>query len=114
MDNNELKILKNETNILLECFDFQVTTSGKYPAWKPEQSDFTQLVLNTYKKHSPNVSLEAIHAGLECAIFKDKYPNIEVCSIGPNIHFPHSLRETCEIKSAKEVFEILKDIIDAI
>ena len=114
MDNNELKLIKNETMTSLECFDFKVTTSGKYPAWKPEQSDFTKLVLNTYKKHSPNVSLEAIHAGLECAIFKDKYPNIEVCSIGPNIHFPHSLRETCEIKSTIEVFDILKDIVDAI
>lgn len=114
MDNQELQIIKDETTTLLQCFGFEVASSGKYPAWKPEHSDFTAKVLDIYQKHNSQASLEAIHAGLECAIFKAKYPNIQVCSIGPNIYFPHSLREECEISSVQNIYNIVKDIVDAI
>jgi dipeptidase D len=111
MDNEELLIIKNETIVLLEAFGFNVETSGKYPAWKPQQSEFTSKVLNIYKRHNKDASLEAIHAGLECAIFKEKYPNMQICSIGPNIYFPHSHREECDISSVHNVYKVLKDII---
>ncbi len=114
MDNDELKILKDETTALLQYFDFEVNTSGKYPAWKPTHSDFTSKVLDIYKKHNKEASLDAIHAGLECAIFKEKYPNMQICSIGPNICFPHSHREECEISSVYNVYKIVKDIVDAV
>jgi len=111
MDNDELKIVKDETIALLELCGFEVTTDGKYPAWKPTHSDFTNDVLKIYQKHISTSTLNAIHAGLECAIFKDKYPNIEVCSIGPNIFFPHSYREECEISSVVKLYDIVEDIV---
>jgi len=112
MDNNELDIIKKETVYLLEIFGFEVTTDGKYPAWKPVHSEFTQKVLEIYKKSIPDTQLHAIHAGLECAIFKEKYPNMQICSIGPNIYFPHSNREKCEISSAIKLFEIIKKLLN--
>ncbi|MEA3383440.1 MAG: M20/M25/M40 family metallo-hydrolase [Campylobacterota bacterium] len=111
MDNDELKVLKDETKLLFELFGFEVTIDGKYPSWKPMHSQFNNDLLKIYKKSIPNATLNAIHAGLECAIFKDKYPNIQVCSIGPNIYFPHSFREECEITSALKLYEITKDIV---
>jgi dipeptidase D len=111
MDNIELNRIKNETINYFELFNCNVTTDGKYPAWKPETNDFTNEVLNIYKKHNKNASLEAIHAGLECAIFKDKYPQLNVASIGPTIQYPHSNREQCEVESVKKVFSILKEIV---
>ena len=82
---------------------FEVHTDGKYPAWKPSHSEFNSDVLAIYKNFIPNTTLNAIHAGLECAIFKEKYPTMQICSIGPNIYFPHSNREKCEISSAIKV-----------
>ena len=114
MINEELEKLKELTIKSLEKYNFTVSTDGKYPAWKPEQSAFTNDILNIYKKHIPNTNLKAIHAGLECAIFKDKYTNIQICSIGPNIYFPHSNNEKCEIKSVKKVYDILVDIVKTI
>jgi dipeptidase D len=112
MDNAELALVKKETISLLECFGFEVTTSGKYPAWKPMHSDFTAKVLEIYKKHNKEATMDAIHAGLECAIFKEKYPNIQIVSIGPNIYFPHSHREECEISSIHNVYKVLEDIVN--
>lgn len=110
MDNEDLKNLKIETINLLENYDFSVTTNGKYPAWKPDINEFTNKVLEIYKKFNPNATLEAIHAGLECAIFKDRYPNIKIVSIGPTINFPHSKKEQVSIKSIENVNKIVKEI----
>jgi dipeptidase D len=112
MDNDQLKLIKDETISLLDMLGFNIQTDGKYPAWKPDVNEFTSSVLSIYKKHIPDASLEAIHAGLECAIFKEKYPNINIASIGPNIYFPHSNREKCDISSVHIVYDIIKDIIN--
>ena len=110
MDNEDLKNLKNETIEMLKNYNFEVTTNGKYPAWKPDINEFTSKVLENYKEFTPTASLEAIHAGLECAIFKDKYPHIKVASIGPTINFPHSKKEQTSIKSVENVYKIVKKI----
>lgn len=111
MDNDQLKLLSNETLELLHHFGFETTTNGKYPAWNPDINDFTNKVLDIYKQHLPEAKLEAIHAGLECAIFKDKYPNIQIASIGPNIDFPHSNKECVQIDSIETIYEIVQDIV---
>ena len=110
MDNDNLKNLKDETIKILKDYNFEVTTNGKYPAWKPDINEFTSKVLEIYKEFNENASLEAIHAGLECAIFKDKYPSIKVASIGPTINFPHSKKEQVSIKSVENVYKIVKKI----
>lgn len=114
MDNDELKRIKDETVCMLESFGFTTRTSGKYPAWKPDINDFTNKVLEIYKKHSPEASLEAIHAGLECALFKDKFPNIKVASIGPNIFNPHSKAEKVELQSVKNLYKIVLAIVEEV
>lgn len=111
MDNDELKIVAAETIEALKIFGFEVTTNGKYPAWKPTHSDFTAEVLKVYKEVIPEATLNAIHAGLECAIFKAKYPNIDVCSVGPNIYFPHSHREECEISSVIKLYDVVQKVV---
>lgn len=113
MDNEQLNLIKNETICLLENYGFTVTTDGKYPAWKPDVNEFTNNILEIYKKYDKNASLEAIHAGLECAIFKDKFPNMKIASIGPNIFNPHSNREKVEIKSVENLSKIVKEIVDS-
>lgn len=114
MVNDELANLKDETIKMLENHNFTVTTDGKYPAWKPDINEFTNKVLEIYKEVNPKASLEAIHAGLECAIFKDKYPHIKVASIGPTINFPHSKKEQVSKQSVDNVFKVVQKIVKEI
>ncbi|MEA3314654.1 MAG: M20/M25/M40 family metallo-hydrolase [Campylobacterota bacterium] len=114
MCNDELEILKKESVALFEHFDFEVTINGKLPAWKPVKNDFITIVHKVYEKHIKGSTINAIHAGLECAVFKSKYPDIQICSIGPNIYFPHSTREECDISSVFKVYNVIKDIIDEV
>lgn len=110
MSNENLKNLKESTKKDLEQIGCEVETYGKYPAWKPDINSFTNKVLDIYKEINNEASLRAIHAGLECAIFKDKYPNLNIASIGPTIKFPHSKKETVYKDSINNVFEIVKKI----
>ncbi len=111
MNNENLKLIASNTTNNLKKLDFSVSTDGKYPAWKPDTNEFTKKVLKHYKNHFQKTTLYAIHAGLECAIFKHKYPHLNIASIGPNINFPHSNRENCEISSVNKVYDILKEIV---
>lgn len=110
MDNKGLKNLKEETVKMLEDYGFSVNTNGKYPAWSPDINDFTNRVLKIYQETVPNCKLKAIHAGLECAIIKEIYPNLEIASIGPTIKFPHSKKEQVSIKSIDNIYKIVKKI----
>ena len=114
MNNENLKELKEKTKKDLINNNFYVETYGKYPAWSPDINDFTSKVLDIYKTFDKNASLEAIHAGLECAIFKDKFPNLKIASIGPTIKFPHSKKELVYKKSIDNVFEVVKKIANSI
>ena len=114
MNNENLKELKEKTKKDLINNNFYVETYGKYPAWSPDINDFTSTVLDIYKTFDKNASLEAIHAGLECAIFKDKFPNLKIASIGPTIKFPHSKKEFVYKKSIENVFEVVKKIANSI
>mgnify|MGYP003561883703 FL=1 len=114
MNNENLKELKEKTKKDLINNNFYVETYGKYPAWSPDINDFTSKVLNIYKTFDKNASLEAIHAGLECAIFKDKFPDLKIASIGPTIKFPHSKKEFVYKKSIENVFEVVKKIANSI
>ena len=114
MNNENLKELKEKTKKELINNNFYVETYGKYPAWSPDINDFTSKVLDIYKTFNTNASLEAIHAGLECAIFKDKFPDLKIASIGPTIKFPHSKKEFVYKKSVENVFEVVKKIANSI
>ncbi len=114
MANDELQAIKDETINILHEHGFTVKTDGKYPAWKPDINDFTSKVENIYKEFNSDAKLKAIHAGLECAIFKDKYPDIKVASIGPTIKFPHSKKEQVSIESINNVFKVVKKISEEI
>ena len=114
INNENLKELKEKTKKELINNNFSVETYGKYPAWSPDINDFTSKVLDIYKTFNTNASLEAIHAGLECAIFKDKFPDLKIASIGPTIKFPHSKKEFVYKKSVENVFEVVKKIANSI
>ena len=114
MDSEILKSLQNKDVEYFKSYGFDVKSEGKYHPWKPDINEFSQKVKEIYQKHNPNIDFKAIHAGLECAVFKDKFPTILITSIGPNIHNPHSLSERVEIESIKRVEKIVKEIVDVL
>lgn len=97
-----------------ESYSYDTKQTDKYPAWKPEINAFTTLVSECMKEVFGESQMKAIHAGLECGIISQKYPNIKIASIGPTIRYPHSSREMVKLSSVEKSFEVLKKVIEAV
>ena len=85
-----------------------------YPAWEfKEESEIRDITAKVYKElFGEELRLEAIHAGLECGLFKETIGDIDMISVGPNIHGPHAPGETLEIESTKNVYELVLKILE--
>ena len=101
---------------VFELAGAEVEVNNGYPGWylNPD-SDFLKLAVAAYERlfgKSPEV--KAIHAGLECGLFSEKYPNMDMVSIGPTLRGVHSPDERLLIPTVQmvwdHVLEILKNI----
>lgn len=112
MEKALLEALERETIDYFSSYGFDVTSEGFYTPWRPEKTPFAQTVLEVTKRQFPNAAFGAIHAGLECGIIKERFPQMQMASIGPNILYPHSTREKVEIASVQAVYESVRKIVD--
>ena len=94
----------------------KVVQSNGYPGWKPNlDSPILKAASATFKRlYGIEPKPKAIHAGLECGIIGDKFPGMDMVSLGPEIRNAHSPDEEVHInsvqKSYKVVLELLKDL----
>jgi dipeptidase D len=58
--------------------------------------------------------VRAIHAGLECGLFLEKYPQLDMISIGPQIDGAHSPDEKLSVESTQKTWKHLLDILTKI
>ena len=70
-----------------------------YPGWQPNvDSPLLKVTMDTYKEVTgQEARYEAIHAGLECGLVGEKYPGMDMISIGPDIKHPHSPDECVHV-----------------
>ncbi|MHA7843754.1 MAG: aminoacyl-histidine dipeptidase [Winogradskyella sp.] len=109
--------LANALKSTFELAGCEVEFSGSYPGWTPNMdSAILKVMVPIYEQlnngEKPHVA--ACHAGLECGILGQNYPEMDMISFGPNIKGAHSPDERAQISSAQKywnfVLEILKNI----
>jgi dipeptidase D len=84
-----------------------------YPSWEPNfNSKLLAIAKDTYKElFNEEVNVGAIHAGLECAILKKHFPNLDMISIGPKITGAHSPDERVKVQSVEKIWNFLIKLI---
>lgn len=108
--------LANTLQSVFELAGFNVSFSGQYPGWAPNMdSDILKVMDALYEKmNGKKANVAACHAGLECGILGQNYPEMDMISFGPTIKGAHSPDERASISSAQKywkfVLEILKNI----
>lgn len=108
--------LANTLRATFELTGCEVEFSGDYPGWTPNmKSPILKVLTKIYKKmNGEEAHVAACHAGLECGILGQNYPNMDMISFGPNIKGAHSPDERAQISSVQKywkfVLEILKNI----
>ncbi len=112
MDDKRMDDLEEETKSFFDLCGFSTSFPSRHDAWTPYVGEFANKVKGVFSSYVPNVEFKAMHAGLECGmlIALQKEPK-EAVSIGPNIRFPHSIREECDLDSVDKITKIVEDII---
>jgi len=105
--------LANMIRCVLELAGAEVVHEGAYPGWNPNiNSPILKTMQDVYNKKWGKVpEIKAIHAGLECGIIMENYPNLDTISFGPTIRFPHSPDEKVNIKTVKMFYEFLLETL---
>lgn len=90
-----------------------VEHSDGYPGWSPDpQSHLLQITVDSYERlFSTQPTVRAVHAGLECGLFLEKYPHLEMVSFGPTIRGVHSPDERLEISTVDKFWQLLCDVV---
>ena len=116
---NVMSNLDNQCNTIKALFELagaNVCQNDGYPAWKMNaNSRLTRIVVDTYKAlFGKEPIVKGIHAGLECGLFSERYPNLDMVSFGPTLRGVHTPDERLHIPTVKMVWdhiiEILKNI----
>ena len=91
----------------------RVTTGDGYPGWKPNPSSpILQVAIESYKRlFGVEPKVKAIHAGLECGLFLEKYPSLDMFSTGPTLRGVHSPDERMHIPSVDKFWLHLLDVL---
>jgi dipeptidase D len=94
----------------------EAVSSDGYPAWKMRaDSKLTEIVVETYKQLFGKAPIvRGIHAGLECGLFSERYPNLDMVSFGPTLRFVHTPDERLHIPTVQMVWDHLLAILKQI
>lgn len=84
-----------------------------YPGWKPNMdSELLKLASGVFEKlHGKEPAVKAIHAGLECGLFSELLPGVDMISIGPDMTDVHSPDEQLSIPSVGLFYAYLKNLV---
>ena len=95
---------------------FDVEHSDGYPGWapNPESKLLTETVQCYRDLFNAEPKVRAIHAGLECGLFLEKYPHLEMVSFGPTLRGVHSPDERLEISTVDKFWKLLVELLKVI
>lgn len=110
---SNLTNMGNTIKALFQLAGAEVTQGDQYPAWQMKQdSKLTEIVAETYRKlFNKEPQIIGIHAGLECGLFSEKYPNLDMVSMGPTLRGVHSPDERLLIPTVQMVWDHLLEIM---
>ena len=113
---NVMSNLDNMCATIGACFllaGADVKHSDGYPAWKMRaHSELQKIVKDSYVKlFGKEPIVRGIHAGLECGLFSERYPNLDMVSFGPTLRFVHTPEERLLIPTVQMVWDHLLDVL---
>jgi len=117
LQRSSVDTLKDDVcNMIRSVFELagaEVEHSGAYPGWKPNtDSAILKIAKQVYfNKFGTMPEVKVIHAGLECGLIGDIYPDMDMISFGPTIQHPHSPDEKVNIQSVQKFWEFLLETL---
>ncbi len=117
---SSVKSLKDEINgriqLICDLTGAKMELVSDYPEWPYKvNSKIRDLMGEIWKDmYGTDIKVDAIHAGLECGLLKEKVGDIDMISLGPNLYDVHTPMERMSIGSVERVYAFLTEVLKAV
>ena len=110
---SELHAMAEKVEAAFFLGSFDAEHHGEYPGWKPNlKSHILEKSVAAYKKlFGKEPEVKAIHAGLECGLFLEKFPHLDMISFGPTLRGVHAPGEKLELASLDKFVAHLNEVV---
>ena len=102
-------------NMIRSVFELAgaVSVHDSYSGWAPNpESPILGLMKQVYQdKFGQEPKVVAIHAGLETSVVGEKYPGMDMISLGPTLQHVHSPDERLEVSTVSKVYDLLTETL---
>lgn len=108
--------ISNQIRLLAETIGVKWESSSAYPAWEYNKDSYIRDIFKTaYKEtYGRDINITAIHAGLECGLFKEKFGEMDMVSFGPDMYGVHAPGEKLSISSTERTYSLLLKVLEKI
>lgn len=105
--------MKARLGLLAETFGFTSSYRGEYPGWSyKEKSRIREVFQESYRGlFGKEMKMEGIHAGLECGLFCDAFPDLDAVAVGPTLYHVHTPEENLPLDSFERFYQLLRDVL---
>lgn len=102
----------NRIEALCSLIGGKCVREDEYPAWQFDpKSKIKDLCVDIYTKLYEKPEVSAIHAGLECGLFKGTMKDTDMISFGPNLYDVHTPNEHLSISSVGRIWKFLVELL---
>ena len=111
--NSERVFLSERVAAVFELAGAKARHSDGYPGWKPNMNSHVKDVcVASYKRlFGREPVVRAIHAGLECGLFTEKFPDMDMIAFGPTLQGVHAPGERLDLASLDRFWAVLLDVL---
>lgn len=109
-----LKLLEEQLQSIADLCGFTCRFQSEYPGWSYRSDSLLRRVMtDIYQKlFQKEVTIEAIHAGLECGILASKMPELDIVSTGPDILDIHTPQERLSVESVQRTYTYVLAVLE--
>lgn len=109
-------IMSNTIRATFDLAGARVDVGEGYPGWAMNpKSEILRVAVEQYRAlFGREPIVRGIHAGLECGLFSEKYPGLDMISFGPTLRGVHSPDEKLLIPTVQMVWDHLLAILQNI
>ncbi|MBO4670306.1 MAG: aminoacyl-histidine dipeptidase [Bacteroidales bacterium] len=110
---SERRAIAAKVRANFESAGAQVRHMYEYPGWNPDvNSHILARTVEAYRRlFNTEPEVKAIHAGLECGLFLEKFPGLDMISFGPTLRGVHAPGERLELASMDKFVLLLDELV---
>ena len=100
---------------VFQLINAEITHGEGYPGWTPNpSSELLDITRQAYLQlFGVDPVVRSIHAGLECGLFLEKFPGLDMISFGPTMKGVHSPDEKINIATVDKFWKLLIEVLKA-